>query len=513
MDNSMELEMPPSRSGPLKKVVIWLVLLGVGIGGYQWWKKRRPAESAIEFRTVAAEKGDLIQNVTANGQLKALVTVDVGSQVSGNVRKLHADFNTRVTNGQVLAELDPSTYEARLLQAEADLASAEASQMLAELNAKRAGELVKNKLISESDHDQTMAELKQRNATIKMRNAQLKSATVDLERTTILSPIDGIVISRNVDIGQTVQASFTSPTLFNIAKSLEQMEIAAMVSEADIGTVEEGQEVKFTVDAFPSRTFTGLVSQVRYQPTTNQNVVNYATIISVSNKDLKLKPGMTANVSIITAKKTGVVRVPNAATRFRPPTGVKVSTNVVVAHKSAQAAPAASVAGPGSSEAPGEGGPPGGAGGFQASPEMRQRMLERFDKNGDGQLDDSERQAMRDEFRSRGPGGPGGAGGSSGGGFGMGGGGGGARRSAEPDRSVRTLYTLKTNTAAGGRPEIELQPIQVLAGITDGTHTEILEGLEVGQAIVSGSAAAGGTNSAQQVRNPFGGPFGGPPRR
>lgn len=506
MDNSMELEMPPSRSGPLKKVVIWVVLLGVGIGGYQWWKKGRPAESAVEFRTVAAEKGDLIQNVTANGQLKALVTVDVGSQVSGNVRKLYADFNTRVTNGQVLAELDPSTYEARLLQAEADLASAEASQMLAELNSKRAGELVKNKLISESDHDQTMAELKQRNATIKMRSAQLKSAQVDLERTTILSPIDGIVISRNVDIGQTVQASFTSPTLFNIAKSLEQMEIAAMVSEADIGTVEEGQEVKFTVDAFPSRTFTGLVSQVRYQPTTNQNVVNYATIISVSNKDLKLKPGMTANVSIITAKKTGVVRVPNAATRFRPPTGTKVSTNVLVAYKSAPAAPAAA-AGSGSSDGPGEGGPPGG-GGFQPSPEMRQRMLERFDKNGDGQLDESERQAMRDEFRSRGPGGPGGPGG----GFGMGGGGG-ARRSAEPDRSVRTLYTLKTNAIAGGRSEIELQPVQVLAGITDGTHTEILEGLEVGQAIVSGSAAAGGTNSAQQVRNPFGGPFGGPPRR
>lgn len=502
----MEMELPPSRSGPLKKAVVWLAVLGLGFGGYKWWMGNRPAAGPVEFKTVATDKGDLIQSVTANGQLKALVTVDVGSQVSGNVRKLYADFNTRVTNNQVLAELDPSTYEARLLQAEADLASAEASQMLAELNAKRAEELFKNNLISRSDHDQTMAELKQRNATIKMRNAQLKSAQVDLERTTILSPIDGIVISRNVDIGQTVQASFTSPTLFNIAKSLEQMEIAAMVSEADIGAVEEGQEVKFTVDAFPSRTFTGLVSQVRYQPTTNQNVVNYATIIAVSNKDLKLKPGMTANVSIVTAKKTGVVRVPNAATRFRPPATAIVSTNVIVGYKSGAEAPTvAGGAGPGGPGGFGDGGPPGGGGGFQPSPEMRQRMLERFDKNGDGQIDETERQAMRDEFRSRG-----GAGG--GGGFG-GPAGGGGRRTAEPERSVRTLYTLTTNSAPGGKPVVALQPIQVLAGITDGSHTEILEGLEAGQLIVSGLASGTGTNAAQQVRNPFGGPFGGPPRR
>lgn len=479
-------------------VLLILVIVGAG-AAWGWWRWRTPPAAKIEYRTAEVSRGDIVQTVTANGQLSSVITVDVGSQVSGNILKLHVDYNSKVTNGQLIAELDPATYEARLVQAESELANAQAQHTLARVNAKRAAELFRNQLIAESEHDQTMAQLEQAEAVLKIRQAAVQSAQVDLSRTKIRSPIDGTVISRNMNVGQTVQASFSAPTLFQIANDLTRMEIAAMVSEADIGGVEEGQEVAFTVEAFPSRTFEGRVAQVRNQPTTNQNVVNYATIISVHNSDLKLKPGMTATVTITTARKEGVLRVSNAALRFRPPAGAPLKTNAAPASPGDAKNPAGGTAASSGSdglEFPG---------GFQPPPEVRQRLLQRYDKNGDGRLDEAERAAMQEARRSRGSGGFGGEGG--GGGFG-GGGGGGFRPRSEAASAFRTAYLVRTNHAAGR--VIELDPVQVRVGITDGAFTEVEQGLKEGEVLAIGLVNP--LPAAATPNNPFGGPFGGRPR-
>ena len=462
-----------------------MLLLTAAGAGVWYWNKNKTESKPIEYRTGKVLRGDIIQTVTANGQITPVITVQVGCQVSGNIVKLYADFNSKVTNGQLIAELDPATYESRLIQAEGELANAKAQMTLARANARRAQELSKNSLISQADLEQVQAELEQREAAVKMREANLKSAQVDLERTKIYSPIDGMVISRNVDVGQTVQASFSAPTLFNIANDLTKMEIGAMVSEADIGNVEEGQEASFTVEAFPNRTFQGKVAQVRNQPTTNQNVVNYATIIEVRNADMKLKPGMTANVTITTERKDDVLKVPNSALRFRPPEGA----NVVGAPSSGTNATRTA-----RTAAPGTGGGPN----LDAMPpEIRERILARFDANKDGQLDETERAAMREARGSRG--GPGGGGGE-GGGFG-----GGLRASREISSPLRNVYLVSTNAG-----QVELKMVQAKVGISDGAMTEVLEGLKDGDVVATGIVAqqAGGRPTAN---NPFAPtpPFGG----
>ncbi len=477
---------------------IFLALLGAGWFAYTKFKKTEAP--AITYRTAAVARGDLVQNVSANGQLNPVITVAVGSQVSGNILKLYADFNSRVTNNQLIAELDAATYQSRVIQAQGELASARAQMQLARVNARRAEDLLKSSLVAQSDYDQTMADLAQREATVLMREAALTNVLVDFARTKIYSPIDGTVISRNVDVGQTVQASFTAPTLFNIANDLAKMEIGAMVSEADIGGVEEGQSVTFTVEAFPARTFSGMVRQVRNQPSTNQNVVNYAAIIVVSNDDLKLKPGMTATVSITTAKKEKVLRLPNGALRFRPPEGAVLKSNVVATASSGTNASSTAAAAPAGGD-----GIPEMPGGFQLSPEMRQRILERYDKNSDGKLDDAEREAMLEARRRRMAEG-GGGGGEGGGGMGMGGG---SRSRTSTPSPNRTVYLVSTNLVAG-RSVIELQPVQVKVGISDGTSTEILDGLKEGDSVATGST--GGATATAPTSSPFGGPFGGPRR-
>ena len=481
----------------------WPVLLAIIPFGFYAYSKfiKKSAEAAITYRTASAVRGDIVQSVTANGQLNPVVTVAVGSQVSGNIQKLYADFNSRVTNKQLIAELDPATYQSRVIQAQGELASARAQFQLARVNARRAEELLKSSLVAQSDYDQTMADLAQREAAVLMREAALTNALVDFERTKIYSPIDGTVISRNVDVGQTVQASFTAPTLFNIANDLAKMEIGAMVSEADIGGVEEGQEATFTVEAFPNRTFQGRVKQVRNQPATNQNVVNYAAMIDVANPDLKLKPGMTANVSITTSRKEKVLKLPNAALRFRLPEGAVLKSNAVASAVSGTNPPPAAVA-----ASAGGDGIPEMPGGFQLSPEARQRILQRYDKNGDGKLDDAEREAMLEGRRRRMAEGGGGEGG---GGMGMGGGGGLRSRSAVTS-PVRTVYLVSTNSVAG-RSVIELQPVQVHVGISDGASTEITEGLKEGDSVAVGSTG-GTTPTTAPTGSPFGGPFGGPRR-
>ncbi|MBN8246237.1 MAG: efflux RND transporter periplasmic adaptor subunit, partial [Verrucomicrobia bacterium] len=321
-------------SGLLTWILILAVLGGAGWAGWRWRQQKTSTAAAPSLKTNAVVRGDITQSVTANGALNPVRVVSVGSQVSGIITEMKVDFNTRVNEGDVLARIDPSTFERELARADADLASAKAGLALAEINLERDRALHANKLISEIEFKQTEVSRLQADASVKMREAASASARVNLERTTILAPIAGMVISRKVEAGQTVAASFNTPELFTIANDLAKMQIETMVSEADVGGVEEGQKVNFQVDAFPNRQFTGRVKQVRYAATTNQNVVTYTTIVEVENKDMKLRPGMTANATIITAQRTNTLRVPNAALRFRPPDSIRVaSTNDAVAKK------------------------------------------------------------------------------------------------------------------------------------------------------------------------------------
>ncbi len=262
-------------------------------------------------------RGAITQAVTATGTLNPVVNVQVGSQVSGNIQKLFVDFNSKVKAGDVVAQIDPVLFQAAVMQAQGDVASAQAALELAKLNAARTQDLFAKKNSAQADVDQAIATLHQAEANVKIKQGALDKAQADLDHSTIKSPVDGEVISRSVDVGQTVAASLSAPVLFTIANDLAKMQIDANVAEADIGGVEPGQKVDFTVDAFPQRTFHGEVVQVRNAPLTVQNVVTYDTVIGVNNADLKLKPGMTANVSIVAAQRDDVLKVSNAALRFK----------------------------------------------------------------------------------------------------------------------------------------------------------------------------------------------------
>ncbi|MCX6910714.1 MAG: efflux RND transporter periplasmic adaptor subunit [Verrucomicrobia bacterium] len=297
---------------------VWLILL-VGVAGGTAWYWQRPQNHKPQYRTARVVSGDLVQQVTASGQLNPVIKVLVGSQISGTIQKLFVDYNSIVTNNQVIAQLDAATYLAAVHQNEGELHNATAALELAQLNAKRAKELFAKAIMSEQEYNSNTIALHQAEANVEIKQSALEKSKVDLARCTIYSPVDGIVIARNVDVGQTVAASLSAPTLFEIANNLAQMQIDAYVSEADIGSVEVGQQVNFTVDAFPNRTFQGKVAQVRNAATTVQNVVTYDTVIEVNNRDLKLRPGMTANVAIIAAQRQNVLKIPNAAFRYRPP--------------------------------------------------------------------------------------------------------------------------------------------------------------------------------------------------
>jgi HlyD family secretion protein len=283
-------------------------------------------DGAANYQTSTITRGPITQAVTATGTLNPVVNVQVGSQVSGNIAKLFVDFNSQVKAGQVVAQIDPALFQATVTQAEGDLANAQATLELARVNAKRTQELFAKKTSSQADVDQAMATLHQSEANVKIKQGALDKARADLDHCTITSPIDGVVISRSVDVGQTVAASLQAPIIFAIANDLTKMQIDANVAEADVGVVKIDQNVDFTVDAFPMQTFHGKVIQVRNAPITVQNVVTYDTVIGVSNPDLKLKPGMTANVSIVIAHKDDVLQIKNAALRYRPPDATPVET-------------------------------------------------------------------------------------------------------------------------------------------------------------------------------------------
>jgi HlyD family secretion protein len=314
-------------------LVGWLVTIvvigGLAVGGYWYWQ--HPGDTDPDYKTATVTRGDLIQLVTATGQLNPRTNVDVGSQVSGIISKLYVDYNSPVTNGQVIAQLDPATYKAIVAGARADLASSKAALELAQAEEERSKALYDSKIVAQSDYDTAVATFHQAQALVQQKEAALEQAQVNLDYTTIYAPVDGVVLSRSVDVGQTVAASLSAPTLYMIANDLTKMQIDALVSEADIGGIETNQNVNFTVDAFPARTFQGVVLQIRNAPQTNQNVITYDTVIGVDNSELKLRPGMTANVAIITAQRTNSLKIPNGALRFHPMDLVdaKKDTNLV----------------------------------------------------------------------------------------------------------------------------------------------------------------------------------------
>jgi HlyD family secretion protein len=297
---------------PLAAVIVALLVILFVV-------RKCTSSGSASYQTATVSRGSITQLVTATGTLNPVTNVQVGSQVSGNVQKLFVDFNSQVKAGQVVAQIDPALFQATVTQAEGDLASAQAALELAKLNAARTQRLFAEKNSSQQDVDQAVANLHQAEATVKIKQGALDKAKADLDHCTITSPVDGVVISRSVDVGQTVAASLQAPVIFQIANDLTKMQIDSNVAEADVGAVEVGQDVDFTVDAFPTRTFHGKVVQVRNAPITVQNVVTYDTVIGVDNKELKLKPGMTANVSIIIAHKDNVLQLKNAALRYRPP--------------------------------------------------------------------------------------------------------------------------------------------------------------------------------------------------
>lgn len=303
----------------------WVLILAAIIFASWWgWSFFNTEERGLPpLHTEVVEIGDVSQRVVAHGNLEPVQKVTVGSQVSGIVDEVYVDFNSRVTRGQVIAQIDPSTFRAQVSSAKAELESADAALELARFQWERVQELRERQFIAPSEVDQASANLRQAEANVRVRQHALDRAERELDRCTITSPTDGIVISRNVDVGQTVAASLSAPELFQIATDLSQMYIHANVSEADIGMVEDGQSVEFRVDAYRDRNFKGRIIQVRNAPMIMDNVVHYETIISVNNEEGLLKPGMTAEVSIIVDEEQGVTRVRNTALRARLPDSIR----------------------------------------------------------------------------------------------------------------------------------------------------------------------------------------------
>ncbi len=466
------------RFGGLGLIIAVVLVVAGGVGWFLW---RDAGEDRPEYSTVTVGRGDITQAVTATGTLQAVTSVDVSSQISGLINEVAVDFNSHVKVSQVLARLDPATYQTRLASAQAQLANATANFNLVRISTERTRALRAQNLVAQQDLDQAEAQLQQAQAQLQIQQSAVDSAKVDLSRCTIYSPIDGIVIDRQAEVGKTVAASLNAPTLFTIANDLTKMQISTSVAEADIGNVAEGQAVTFTVDAYPNRQFRGRISQIRNAPKTEQNVVTYETMIDVNNGDLKLKPGMTANVSIIVAQRNGALKVANAALRARIPENLLPK---------AAPAPAATAAAP-------------------AAPAPK------------AMSEDERRKVMREIFREAG--------------FSFGNGpptpdviarvqelakargieldmsrwGGRGDRGASNTPITRTLYRLVGTDPKTQHPE----PVTAKLGISDGVVTEVIEGLNEGDVVITSVSTAGAASgSAAATNNPFSGrPMGGRP--
>ena len=499
----------------MKKALIVIVLLAAGITVYGYLSYGT-SEFIPEIRTTTVTQGDIVDTVGATGALEAVTTVNVGSQVSGMIEELSVDFNSIVRAGDVIMRLDPSLFETQVAQARANLIRAEAdTERLrvslddARVQLNRAEDLAARQLISETEREaaqlavrSTEAQLKSSEAAITQAMASLNQNEVNLEHTIIRAPIDGIVISRLVDVGQTVAASLQAPELFVIAADLTKMRVIANIDESDVGRIRPNQRVTFTVDAFPGEEFEGTVSQIRLEPVVTQNVVTYATVVDAPNPDLRLKPGMTATIALETARRENVLRIPNTALRFRPtnemfavleqpvPESMQVRGST---DENAEAAPSASGGGGaerGVATGPGGGGGFGGGGGGGApDPERRRQFQERL-----AQMTPEE----REQFEARRAAGGGGRGGGRGAGRPRG-----AQRAANAssgpnvptvERGATTfdaLFGPLPVTETTGRVWVvedgRLQNVDVRLGVTDGSATELLGGAGPGSSLEAGA--------------------------
>ncbi|MDP2821087.1 MAG: efflux RND transporter periplasmic adaptor subunit [Sulfuritalea sp.] len=407
-----------------------LALIVVAAAGYAGWRNYGVVGDAKKFKLAKAESGPLTAAVSATGTLNPVVSVQVGSQVSGQIKEILVDFNSPVKENQLIARIDPETFQYRLRQAEADVEAARAAQGVQQAEVLRAKAnlaefqrdferkklLVEKNFISSAERDKAQSvfdagraslqvaesQAKNSEAQVRQREAQLAQARIDLERTAIKAPVDGIVVKRSIEPGQTVAASLQSPELFVIAKNLTDMQVETSIDEADVGRIRVGQKASFTVDAFAGRNFEGEVKQVRKAATVVSNVVTYTVVVSAANPDLTLLPGMTANVRVITAQKEKALKLPNAALRFRP-SGAADEKKAAVAVAGAQSAipgmqstPAPTAAG--ASTGGGGGGAGGGGGGLG---QLRERLVADLKLDTDQQSKaDAIFAGMRDKFRA-----------------------------------------------------------------------------------------------------------------
>ena len=331
--------MRPYHDSAMKaRRLVWiLIVIAAVTGAIAVYVHRNGKDAKPKYRTETVDRGAVAETVTATGTISAVTTVQVGSQVSGIVSRLYADYNSPVKKGQLVAELDPTPFEAQVAQRRADLAGAEVQMNNTEVAYKRSERLVDQGLTSQAEYDGARAAFESSKAQVDQAQAALRQATTNLSYTRIFSPIDGVVVARQYDIGQTVAASFQAPTLFTIAEDLTKMQVQADVDQSDIGRVQVGQTARFTVDAYADEPFSGKISQIRLNATVNQNVITYPVIIDVPNPDQKLKPKMTADVTIEVARVDDVLRVPNGALRFRP---IETASSREGASAAAGAAPA-----------------------------------------------------------------------------------------------------------------------------------------------------------------------------
>jgi HlyD family secretion protein len=482
--------------GKAKSAVTALLVLavaGAGLVGYRMW--RGGGEEPVSYSAVPVTRGRIASQVTATGTLSPLVTVQVGSQVSGRIQALHADFNSTVTKGQVIARIDPQLIESEVARARANLSAASATVTRADAELRdarqkweRASALASKQLVAQADADSARAAFDAASAGVASARAQLaqsraslKQAETNLAYTTIVSPIDGVVISRDVDVGQTVAASLQAPTLFTIAEDLAKMQVHTSVAESDVGTLANGMPVEFTVDAFPGERFRGEVQQVRYSPTTVSNVVTYNAVVAVDNPQLKLRPGMTADVTFLTEERQDALSVPNAALRFRPPPEALAQLGISeddLGMRGGRAdrggAPGGGAASPGGGAAS-----PGGERGARGEG-PRTRAAGAGGEGGEG--------AAAGEEARGGRGGPGAQG----------------RAGGDRGRNRRMVWVL----GEAGQP----RPVQVRIGISDGRVTEVVGGeLAEGDLVITGLGGDG--PAAGPAERPGGGQRGGNRRR
>ncbi|MCA1610666.1 MAG: efflux RND transporter periplasmic adaptor subunit [Acidobacteria bacterium] len=472
----------------MKTKIIWITVIVVAaVGLYLAINGRRKPEE--KYRTAAIDQGDITQTVAATGALSAVTTVQVGSQVSGIIAKLYADFNSQVKKGDLLAELDETPFKEKIAQNVAALEKARVEMRNAEISLRRQKALSQQGLAPQADIDQAQANYDAARASVAQAQATLNQAQTDLRNSRIKAPIDGVVVSRQYDVGQTVAASFQAPTLFTIAQDLTKMQVSADISESDIGQIKVGEPVRFNVDAYPDRNFRGKVSQVRLNATVNQNVVTYPVIVEVNNEDLLLKPTMTANVTVDVASAKNVLRVPNAALRFRPE--VKEGSE-----KPAAAADRSGGSPAGQTGSAAAGLPPAGGEGTAASAGAAGGQAGAGTTTGQGRAGSG-----------RGSGGRGGAEGSvaAAGGSGAWAGQGRGGRAGARARSS-TVYM-----PAG--PNGEPRAAEIRTGITDGRFTQIVSGdVKAADLVIVGlattKASATGNSPLAAPRAP-GGPGGG----